>query len=318
MNDRQLRYAVKVRDELSFSRAAERLLLSQSSISEQVNMLEAELGFALFRRAGRGVEVTQAGRIFLHQAEQILANLGGLHELGRQLSHGPARRFSVGVSPAIIQVIIPMIADALRATLPDIRLSIATGMTPQVQRLVMQQVLDVGITIQISAPAANAALMSEPIAALDIALFVPPTHRLAAVSRPITFAELAGEPLIMSEPTLGYGALVQSMFADQGVRPNIVSIADQTNTLKMMIRAGVGVGILPAITACDEVTAGHLQQLALRPGRTVSLCLVRSAKPLDSHVESCISLVRMALTKERWALRFKPPSRRNRRGTAVA
>jgi DNA-binding transcriptional LysR family regulator len=309
MNDRQLRYAVKVRDELSFSRAAERLLLSQSSISEQVSLLEAELGFALFRRAGRGVEVTQAGRIFLHQAEQILANMAGLHDLGRQLSHGPARRFSVGMSPAIIEVIVPLVADVLRQTLPDIRLSMTTGMAPQVQRLVMQQVLDVGITIQISAPAAHAALIWEPFAALDIALFVPPAHRLAAVRRPIALAEIAHEPLVMSDPTLGYGALVQSMFADQGVQPNIVSIADQTNTLKMMVRAGVGVGILPAITAREEVEAGHLRQLALRPSRTVSLCIVRSAKALDSHVEGCISLIRSALTKEKWTTRSKSRGR---------
>ena len=72
MNDRQLRYALAVRDELSFSRAAENLIVSQPSISEQVGVLERELGFPLFRRTGRGIEITESGQVFLNQAQEVM------------------------------------------------------------------------------------------------------------------------------------------------------------------------------------------------------------------------------------------------------
>jgi DNA-binding transcriptional LysR family regulator len=300
MNDRQLRYAVKVRDELSFSRAAERLLLSQSSISEQVRTLEDELGFALFRRAGRGVEVTQAGRIFLRQAEETLASFTGLNDLGRHLRQGPTSRFSLGMSPGIVQVLTPIVVEALGPMISNIRLSIGTSMAPQLQRLVLQQVLDLGISIQISPKSAQTALVWEPITDVEIALFVPPGHRLVGSERAIDIADITNEPLIMSEPTLGYGALVQSMFTDLGVQPRVVSVADQTTTVKTMIQSGLGIGILPAITARAEVEAGQLIQLPLRPARTVSIYIVRAAKTLDPHVEISIGRIRTALAKQNW------------------
>jgi DNA-binding transcriptional LysR family regulator len=297
MNDRQLRYAVKVRDELSFSRAAEKLRLSQSAISEQINMLETELGFPLFRRAGRGVEVTQAGQIFLHEAEETLVSFASLQDLGRQLSHGSSSRFSVGITPGATHLVIPLIAKTLRPILPDIHLSITTAIAPQLQRLVMQHVLDIGISMQISPRSTHAALVWDSITTLELALFVPPGHRLAK-RRSVMLEDIAHDRFIICEPTLGYGALVQSMFSDCGLRPNVVGVANHTNVLKMMICSGIGIGILPAATVESEISTGQLNKVALRPTRTISLYVVSSSKPLNAHAENAVALIKDAMRRE--------------------
>ena len=295
MNDRQLRYALAVRDERSFSRAADRLLVSQPSISEQVRLLEDELGFALFRRTGRGIEITQPGRIFLRQAEQAINNLYGLADLARQLRRGPLSAFSIGLSSGIAQFLIPPVMDALRPKLARMQLEVVTSTAPRVQRLVLQHVLDVGFTVQIRPHSAMPPLQSETVSRVDMALFVPPQHRLAQADGPVDLAEIVAEPLIINEPTVGYGALVQSMFADRGLQPNVGAVADNVGTIKSMIRCGVGIAILPAVSAEPEVQLGHLARLPLKSRREVSLVVARRPEALGAEAESCIALVREAL-----------------------
>ena len=74
MDLRHLRYASVVAKERNFTRAAQRLDVAQSAVSDQIAKLEGELGFALFVRAGRGIEVTDLGRTFIADAERILAD----------------------------------------------------------------------------------------------------------------------------------------------------------------------------------------------------------------------------------------------------
>jgi DNA-binding transcriptional LysR family regulator len=72
---RQIRYALSVAKERAFTKAATRLNVSQSAVSEQVKLLEDEIGFSLFRRTPRGIEVTERGRTFLFEAERVVGDL---------------------------------------------------------------------------------------------------------------------------------------------------------------------------------------------------------------------------------------------------
>ena len=85
MELRPLRYALAVARARSFTKAAARLHISQSAVSEQVAKLEAEIGFALFNRVGHGVEVTDGGRTFLAEAERVLGEVGSLAKAADRL-----------------------------------------------------------------------------------------------------------------------------------------------------------------------------------------------------------------------------------------
>jgi DNA-binding transcriptional LysR family regulator len=89
---RQIRYAVSVAKERSFTKAAKRLNISQSAVSEQVKMLEEEAGFAIFRRTPRGIDLTERGRTFLYEAERIASVVLSLTDSARLLGRSaPAR-----------------------------------------------------------------------------------------------------------------------------------------------------------------------------------------------------------------------------------
>src|ERR1043165_3773011 len=102
MNDRQLRYALTVWRERSFSKASGRLNVSQPAVSEQIALLEQELGFALFARTGRGVEPTYVGRAFLQHADQAVSGLLELTNTARQLrGDAPRESFALGFGGSV-------------------------------------------------------------------------------------------------------------------------------------------------------------------------------------------------------------------------
>jgi DNA-binding transcriptional LysR family regulator len=314
VNERQLRYALAVRDELSFSRAAERIFVSQSSISEQVCLLEEEIGFALFSRTGRGVQLTEAGRVFLRQAEETVSSFTGLDQLARKLRRGSVSGLSMGMSTSVVQFLFPLIVEALRPAESNLELSVITTYPPHLERLILQEVLDVGFTVQFAPTASHPTLAWHAIAAIDMALFVLPDHRLAGAQEPIDMSVIAREPLITSDPSLGWGLLLQSMFGEFGLTPYIVAVADRPDAMKTLVRSGMGVAILPALVALSEVQSGQLVRLPIKPNKTVSLCLVRQTKHLGTHVESCISKLWEAFRARDWT----PYSQSNRETVPAA
>jgi DNA-binding transcriptional LysR family regulator len=277
MNERQLRYAIAVREERGFSRAAKRLHIAQPSVSQQVRQLEEELGFALFVRSEAGVEPTFLGRKFLRQAEYAVGGLAGLTDLARQLRHGPAEGIALGVSSGISPFVIPLVAEALKEKRARTRLEVATAPSPRIQRLVLQEVIDLGIVVEISARHILPGLRHDRVGAIDMALFVPAEHRLATCRRPVDLDEVADEPFVLNEPQTGYGELVQTMFRDRGLHPNVAAITDSVGAAKLLVRAGVGIAILPALSAAYEVRLGDLVPIEIRQRRQVWLDLIDRA-----------------------------------------
>jgi LysR family hydrogen peroxide-inducible transcriptional activator len=301
MNDRQLRYALAVRDELSFSRAAENLLISQPSISEQVGALEQELGFPLFRRTGRGIKITEPGQVFLNQAQEVMDGLLSLTNLARRLRPGLTSSFSMGMSTSLVNFLFPLIAEAFASDFPNVQLSVMSAIAPQIQSLVAQADLDVGFTVEFSAKSGHPTLTWEEIAMVDMALFMRPNHPLAGEKIPIDLTKITDEPLIMHNPSIGYGLLIHSMFTSRGLKPNIVATADSPTAIKTMIQSGMGIAILPALAARGEISLGQLVHLPIHPKRTVSLCLIRQTKGRGSHIETCIAHIRDTLRKYDWS-----------------
>src|SRR5690606_32067538 len=119
---RHLRYFVAVAEELSFTRAAARLHTAQPSLSQQIRQLEKELGVKLLDRSRHHVAVTNAGRVFLQQAKDILGRVDHAGRLARQAADGLAGELSVGTFPSADVRILPQLRPLIAERMPDLRL----------------------------------------------------------------------------------------------------------------------------------------------------------------------------------------------------
>jgi DNA-binding transcriptional LysR family regulator len=274
VNDRQLRYACAVWREHSFSKAGARLAVSQPSLSAQIRALEEELGFDLFYRGTRGVEPSVDGLAFLEAAEQVVIEMSGLKDYARELRGKAGPHLRIGISSGIAQAIVPRIIVGLKH-LGRIYPEISTATSRRIQRLVHEHRLDIGILFENDITVSRYNLIVEHVASTDIIALAPPSHPLASQGDSISLAALAPQPLILCEPRLGYGRSIIAAFEQAGQQPNIVADCDNAESLKYMVLAGAGLGIVPRMAAESEIAAGIFKGVSFEPRQTVNVQLVR-------------------------------------------
>lgn len=295
MNDRQLRYALSVWRERSISKAAEKLNVAQPSVSEQLRGLERELGFELFRRTGRGVLVTHKGQTFLRRADQVIDQLLDLSDAARSLRGGPPVSFALGCSSSLILGVMPPALAALAPLLSSVRIETITGPTRRILRLVAEERLDAGLTIEVSPRDLPPNVKAERFGRALIVLAVPPGHRLARADGPIDLAELADEPLIVHEPDIGYGQQIQAILGGRGLRPNVRAVSDDATTVKLMVQAGVGLALLPRSCVEAESAAKRLAAVTVRPRLELRMTLARLGRASSGATERYFELLKAGL-----------------------
>lgn len=291
---RQIRYAVAVAKERSFTKAAQRLNISQSAVSEQVRMLEDRLGFTLFHRTGRGIELTDRGRSFLYEAERVVGEMLNLSDTAARIRGTAVDQFVVGMGSGMSDMIVPGGLSGFAEIFPGVRLEIHTAPTRQIYDLLHQERLDVGIAIEVEPDRLPAGLQWERLAEVEMVLIVPPQHQLANGAGPVDLALLLSEPIIMNELTVGYGDLVQSMFSALGIRPNIRAISDNVETMRTMVAANMGVAIIPRIAA----GGGDVAVRTILPQRTVAMSIVRRRQAMPRNREAYYAYLRDALMNQ--------------------
>jgi DNA-binding transcriptional LysR family regulator len=290
---RQIRYALSVARERSFTGAARRLNISQSAVSEQVHLLEQQIGFALFRRTPRGIELTEPGRTFLYEAERVVGDVLSLSDTARRLKGAPSDTLTIGMGSGMAQLFMPKLFR--KPMLPGVRLEILTAPTKTIFNDLHEERLDAGIAIESDPDRVPAGLIYDRLTEAEMALIAHPRHALARTRAAVDVGRLAAEPIIMSELTVGYGQVVLSLFADLGIRPNIVAVADNIETMKVIVQCGRGVAIVPRACAENEVALGVLKARAIVPARSVVLSLFRRRQPLPRRKEGYLAAVREAL-----------------------
>ena len=295
MELRQIRYALSVAKERSFTRAATRLSISQSAVSEQVRVLEEEIGFALFRRASRGIEVTERGRTFLYEAERVVGDVLNLTDTAQRLRGGLSDTLVLGMGSGMAQIFMPRLFGALKEALTAVRLEILTAPTRNIFNDLHEERLDAGIAIESDPDRVPAGLVFDRLTEVEMTLIVHPTHPFARARQPIDVGRLLAEPLIMSELSVGYGQIVLSLFSDLGMRPNILAVVDNIETMKVIVQSGKGIAFVPRPGAAKEVEAGALKVLSTAPSRRVAFSLFRRRQPLPRRKEGFLAAVREAL-----------------------
>jgi DNA-binding transcriptional LysR family regulator len=190
------------------------------------------------------------------------------------------------------QIFMPQLFRDLAKALPGVRLEILTAPTRNIFNELHEERIDAGIAIESDPERVPAGIVIDRLTQADMALIVPPAHKLARSRKAVDIGSLVSEPIVMSELTVGYGQIVLSMFADLGIRPNILAVADNIETQKVIVQAGRAIAIVPRACAENEAKLGVIKVLPLTPARSVSLSLFRRRQPLSRRKEGYIATLR--------------------------
>ncbi|HBN9818356.1 LysR family transcriptional regulator [Pseudomonas aeruginosa] len=299
MELRHLRYFIAVAEELHFGRAAERLGISQPPLSQQIQALEEEIGARLFERTNRRVELTDAGRLFLDESRQVLAQVDKAVLLARRAHLGELGELKIGfTSSAPFTSTIPSSIHAFRKAYPDVHLDLQEMSSRQVLKALLEESLQVGVIRPLALPDAVhwVELFREPLVAVLRA-----DHPLAAGSEDgLAIAALAEEPFVFFPRSYGTGLYDQviALTRQAGFSPRIAQEASEAMTIIGLVSAGLGVSILPASFRRTRVD-GVVYRTLSDPEATTAVWLVRRQNEGSPLALSFIDLV----TREAASLR---------------
>lgn len=243
MNLRYLQFFVTVAEELNFTRAAERLHVTQPALSMQIQNLEAELGTTLLARESRNVRLTDAGRIYLGKARQMLALASDSADMARRAAKGEIGHLSIGYNNPASFRIFPKLVPAFRRKRPDVHLTFHDLRVPQQIASLRRDELDLGI-VWLPIPT-DEFDVHELITERFIAV-LPTDHRLASASS-IGIENLSHEPLIVMPRAMDPESYqqIEQLFRRNGA---VMNVAYELETLLSMlgfVAMGCGCSILP-------------------------------------------------------------------------
>lgn len=240
----QLRCFVAVAEELHFGRAAARLHMTQPPLSRQIQLLEHAVGVQLLERTSRSVRLTAAGAALYAEAAALLRRAGEAAEAAARIGRGEAGRVVVGYTAVSGYALIPGLLAAANKALPAIEIVLEEMVSSEQLRALEEERIDLGFVrpLQATAPLRYHRVAREPML-----LAVPAAHPLAKRAR-VRLQDLAGQPLIMYSEKEGryFHERILGLFAGSAHQPNCVHHIGQTHTIMALVRAGIGLAIVPA------------------------------------------------------------------------
>lgn len=260
MELRQLRYFLVIADEGNFSRAAERLRISQPPLSTQIKGLEEELGVTLFNRSNRGVSLTAAGAVFAEEARAVLTRLEHAKNKALQTDRGDIGLLSIGFVSIADYSILPPTLKSFRTHFPRVEVELHELTTDAQVRELRAGRLDLGIGL---APVDEPDLEFEVVLHEELLLAIPASHHAAKGAGSVDLRTLAKENFIIPPRELAPGLydLILSHCRSFGFTPRITQHARQMQTVIGLVSSGMGVALVPSSLRNLKRTGVQYRQL---------------------------------------------------------
>ncbi len=253
MDFEQLRTFIEVSRLRSFSRAAEKLGVTQPAISAQIRTLESEVGARLFDRDGGKVTFTAAGRVFEPFAEHVLSCHAHIGITIAELHRSPRGEVAISANEATSLYILPAVFAAFKKQYTRVALKIVRADRSHILEDVINREVDFGV---VSLPVKDARLTIESIHRDEVALVTGPAHPLAN-RETVAIAELLEHPLLL--PKSGrQREQIDDFFRAEDVHPRVAMEVESSELLKRLIGAGLGMGFLPRAVVAGDVALGAL------------------------------------------------------------
>jgi LysR family transcriptional regulator, benzoate and cis,cis-muconate-responsive activator of ben and cat genes len=263
MELRHLRYFVAVAETENVTRAATKLHVSQPGLSRQIRDLEDEIGFQLFERSAKSVKLTEAGKVFLTEAQAVLQRAESAVKKARAAAGGTQAEIHVGYAPSLAVQILPGILRTFQARFPHVRVVLHDLSSEEMLAQLGEKKLHVALTVPPPKKLLRGLDFAE-LAHYAICVAVAPGNPLAKL-KSITLAQVAREPLIgltrQDYPEIHRET--EKMFSSIGFKPRFVEEHEGGTGAIAAVEAGRGIALVPSSVAC--IVGPRLKLLPLRP-----------------------------------------------------
>jgi DNA-binding transcriptional LysR family regulator len=283
----QLRTFIEIADTLNFTKASEKLNLTQSAVSHQIKALEQELGVQVFIRAKRGVVLTEAGKVALGYAKRIVSEAEEMQQVvaGRERDLVGTVRVAAATQ-ALVYLFAPLFEDFMDSNGSVELLFRTTTSTEQTVANILEGVIDVGFA---SLAVYSPVLRVTQLFTDELVLVVGRKHKLSH-KKTAAVNELQKERWILFERGASIRRATDTFFKDVAVEPEKALECNDTYFIKLMIEHGLGVSLLPAWAVREEVKNGKLSILNVNGhtlGRSVSMVSLKAAQsaPIKAFLE---------------------------------
>ena len=277
ITDFRLKVFKTVADRLSFTKAAEELLISQPAVTKHIGELEKQLGVPLLDRRRGAVSLTEPGKLALDYANRILDIYAGLNDAFAELGGPPAGSLRIGASTTIAQYVLPGILASFRRRYPEIDVEMATGNTEQIEALVAAGRIDIGM---IEGKATSHALHYDPFMRDEVVL-VTSVSNSAFRDEEVDLAALPRLPLVIRETGSGTLDILQEALAGHGIALRSMNIEMQLGSSESIKRYLYNSGAFAFISV--QAVLDELIGNKLRIVETKGLQIDRSFRFVTAH-----------------------------------
>jgi len=258
MDFEQLRTFLEVCRLRSFSRAAEKLMVTQPAISAQIRTLENEVGARLFDRDGGKVTFTAAGKVFEPFAEHCLQCHNHITVTIGELHRSPRGEISVSANEATSLYVLPTVFAQFKRQYSRVGLSIVRADRARSIESVLSREVDFGV---VSLPLKDPRLLVDIIHRDEVVLVAPKNHSLAA-RESVKLPEILQHSLLL--PKQGrQRELIEDLFRTHEMQPRVAMEVESSELLKRLVVAGLGIGFLPRINVIGDEKMGALEIIKL-------------------------------------------------------
>ena len=255
MKLQQLRFICEVaRQGLSVSAAAEALFTAQPGVSNQIRLLEDELQVQIFKRNGkRLVGMTEAGELILKMSEKILNEVDNIKNVGAEFANEESGKLLIATTHTQARYALPDVIKRFTAQFPQVTLHIYQGNPMQIAEMVVSGTADIAI-------ATEGIQLYEDLVMMDCyawnhCLLAPPDHPVFA-ELPLTLENIAKFPIVTYDFAFSGRSKISNAFNEQGLTPNIVFTAIDSDVLKTYVEVGLGIGLVAKMAYDPKRDAG--------------------------------------------------------------
>ena len=259
MDINQLEVLSVVARERSFSRAAEVLNRTQPAISQSIRRLEQEVGEKLFDRSSKDGTLTLAGEILVDYAKQMLNLRQTAHDAIREMRDLQHGKVTISANEHTVFYLLPVIEE-FRKLHPQIKIEVQRGVASRIPKEIMAREAELGV---ISFKPNDGSVVSISITTDELALIVSPKHFLADKTS-VSIKELGEENFIAHNAISPYRQKVIESFEKHNTKLNIPIELPSLEAIKRLVEKGVGVALVPKLTAQNEIRNGKLKALSVR------------------------------------------------------
>lgn len=259
MDINQMEVLLTVAKERSFSRAAKILKRSQPAVSQSIARLERDLGEVLFDRSSKDGTLTPAGEMLVDYARQMVNLRETAREAVRDFRGLQRGRVSISANEHTVFYLLPVIAE-FRKRFPAIKIEVHRGVASRIPSEITNREVEIGV---LSFKPADNSVRFVPAVSDSLILIVSPDHKLADKTK-VSIKDLGPEEFIAHNARSPYRRMVIEAFEKHRTRLNITIELPSLEAIKKLVESGVGVALVPRLTAKAEIAAGTLKGVAVK------------------------------------------------------